>query len=281
MLLSSTYQGVPLPDLPVSSKILCSNNTESNIYKNFHTDLSSIIKFVRSLMENLASYRNEETDDLLKKTADLFNCEYLYFPKSDLYVEQSSEYKGVNYEDFNEFAQTFPCYSVIGFDQQTVWFEWKQLWLWFTKTVGNHRAGNTQFDVKKVLKLAVHELREELPHIIKFLTFCISIPVSKAICESWGSVIKYIIDKRTRADDGISDEIGTTVMTVFIAINRPPTGYKSVRKLLKTALVQKYGIHDYTQFQNVFTYMQMQNSIKSKVVSRILEDDSSVLPCFK
>ncbi|GBM44512.1 hypothetical protein AVEN_192543-1 [Araneus ventricosus] len=227
MFLSSTYQGVPFPDLPVSSKILCSNITESNIYKNFHTDLSSIMKFVQSLIENLASYRNEETDYLLKKTVNLFNYEYLYFPKSDVSVEQSSEYKGFNCETFNEFAQTFPFYSVIRFDKQTMWFEWKQLWLWFTKTVSNHRAENTHFDMKKVLKLAVHELRKELPHIIKFLTFCISIPVSEAICESWGSVINYIADKRTRADDGTSDEIGTTDMRAFIAINGPPAGYKS------------------------------------------------------
>lgn len=70
-------------------------------------------------------------------------------------------------------------------------------------------------------------------------------------------------------------------MRVFISLNGPPAGYKSIRKLLKTALIKKYGINFFTHFQNVSTSAPMQKSVKSKVVSRILEDDSSVLPCFK
>lgn len=158
-----------------------------------------------------------------------------------------------------------------------MWFEWQQLWLWFVKTISDYRAENAQLNVKRTLKLAV----QELPHITKFLTFCISIPVSEAICETWGSVINYVSDKRTRADDGSIDEIGTIDMRVFISLNGPPAGYKSVRKLLKTALIKKYGINFFTHFQNVSTSAPMQKSVKSKVVSRILEDDSSVLPCFK
>ncbi len=38
------------------------------------------------------------------------------------------------------------------------------------------------------------------------------------------------------------------LILVFIAINGTPAGYKSVRKLLKTTLVKKYGIHNYTHF---------------------------------
>ena len=84
--------------------------------------------------------------------------------------------------------------------------------------------------------------------IIKFLKYCISIPVSEAICETWGSVISNVMQKRPRANDGNFEDMGTADMRVFVEINGPPAGYKGTRKLLKAALIKKYGCRFYTHF---------------------------------
>lgn len=82
MFLSSTYQNIPLRDLPVSAKTLRSNNNESNSCKNFTTDMKSIVNFVQSLVENLAAYKNKEADELLKKKlVNLLTLNFLISPK--------------------------------------------------------------------------------------------------------------------------------------------------------------------------------------------------------
>ena len=51
----------------------------------------------------------------------------------------------------------------------------------------NRNASNAKMcDVRDLLKLAVLELKSKYPVIVKFLIHALSIPVSEAICESWG-----------------------------------------------------------------------------------------------
>lgn len=59
------------------------------------------------------------------------------------------------------------------------------------------------------------------------------------------------MQKRTKADDGSETEIGTKDMRAFIVLNDPPAGYKSVRKILKSALIDKYGTSFYNNFKNI------------------------------
>lgn len=89
------------------------------------------------------------------------------------------------------------------------------------------------------------------------------------------------MQKRTRSDDGNAQEIGTTDMRAFIVLNGPPAGYQSVRKILKSALIDRYGTSFYNNFKNISTSTSFISCIKSKVVSRILEIDKTILPCFK
>lgn len=279
----STFDNIPLPDLPVSSKVTrsCTDlDSEKFLYKSFKSDISFIISFIKSLIEQYNVYGHNENDKLLLKVSYLFNFEHLKFPRSDVTVEQSSEHKGFSKDTFHIFLKSFSFYSNIisTTDADTLFFEYKQLCSWFHEEIDDHR---TEICLKAMLKIAISQLKPKLPHIIKFFSFCLSIPVSEAICESWGSVICNIMQKRTRADDGSATEIGTTDMRAFIVLNGPPAGYKSVRKILKSALIDRYGTSFYNYFKNISASTSFASNIKSTVVSKILDSDKNILPCFK
>lgn len=110
--------------------------------------------------------------------------------------------------------------------------------------------------------------------------FAISIPVSEAICESWGSIIASVMLKRPRGDDGLIDDIGTSDMRVFIMLNGPESGFKHICKFLKAALIEKYGMSYFQHFKHVSTKAAFKQSVTSKVVSRIINDSDNCLPCF-
>lgn len=286
---SCTYQDIPLPDLPVSSKNLRTINSTvlnecNQLIKNYTSDMNSFVKFVKSLREQFDVYSNSEiqsVDEMLKRAGYLFNFDFLQFPRTDVSVEQSSEYKGFTCETFHEYIDAFPFYSLFKFDQQTLWFEFQQLCEWFCKNINSNRTEKAIFNIKALIKLAVIELKNKYPYIIKFLTYVLAIPVSEAICESWGSVINDVMLRRPMANDGNINELGTTDMRVYILLNGPPPGYKNTRKILKAALVEKYGISYYKHFKYISTSVINQKCITSKVVSRILDDSSGCLPCFE
>ncbi|GBM53537.1 hypothetical protein AVEN_254431-1 [Araneus ventricosus] len=84
-------------------------------------------------------------------------------------------------------------------------------------------------------------LDERSPRLMKFIVFNISIPVMDVICESWGSTINKIVQKRPTAIDGDDAAVGTTDKRMFAYSNGAPPGHKSVKKLLKVAIVALYG----------------------------------------
>ncbi|GBO13676.1 hypothetical protein AVEN_211774-1, partial [Araneus ventricosus] len=92
-------------------------------------------------------------------------------------------------------------------------------------------------NITSLKKKAINELASEIPRLMKFIVFNISIPVSEVICESWGSTIDKIVRKRPTAIDGDDAAVGTIDKRMFIYPNGAPPGHKSVRKLLKAAIV--------------------------------------------
>ncbi|GBM54704.1 hypothetical protein AVEN_13052-1 [Araneus ventricosus] len=103
---------------------------------------------------------------------------------------------------------------------------------------------------------------------MKFIVFNISIPLSEAICESWGSTIDKIVQKRPTTIDGDDAAVGTTDERMFIFSNGAPPGYKSVRKLLKAAIVAMYWPNFHKHFVNS-TSPLMSQYLTSKVIDRI------------
>ncbi|GBL77043.1 hypothetical protein AVEN_12694-1 [Araneus ventricosus] len=87
---------------------------------------------------------------------------------------------------------------------------------------------------------------------MKFIVFNISIPVLEVICESWGSTIDKIVQKRSNAIDGDDAAFGTIDKRMFIYSNGAPPGHKSVRKLLKAAIVAMYGPNFHTFCEQYF-----------------------------
>ncbi|GBN95155.1 hypothetical protein AVEN_51134-1 [Araneus ventricosus] len=84
---------------------------------------------------------------------------------------------------------------------------------------------------------------------MKFIVFNISIPVMDVICESWGSTINKIVQKRPTAIDGDDAAIGrTTDKRMFAYSNGAPPGHKSVKKLLKAAIVAMYRSNFHKHF---------------------------------
>lgn len=288
---SCTYQGVTLPDLPVSSKHLRSVKTAvliqgSQLSENYRNDINSFVKFVTSLREQFNVYRQNEkpkVDNMIEMAGYLFNFDFLQFPRNNVSIQQAAEDKGFTCETFSEYVRAFTFFSnnTHEYDKQTLWFEFKQLCVWFTKTIDANRSESTVYNAKALLKLAVRELRSKYPSIIKFLIFSLAIPVSEAICESWGSVVNNVITKRPMSSDGSTNDIGITDMRVFIMLNGPPAGYKNIRKFLKIALIEKYGMSYYKHFKNISASKVYQKSVMSKVVTRLLEDLANCLPCFQ
>lgn len=284
---SSTFKGVPLPDVPVSSKILRSlsasvgNEVVSEIVK----CAKEFLKFLGSLKEQCQTYLNvdEDSNHCIKviKIADfLFNLDFLIFPRNNVSNEKAEK----NFHSFQEFYDKISVCSypfLLSIDKRKLFFEYKQVLLWMTEKLNSARVTENILDFKYLFKMTVTDLQQEYPLGIKLLKFLLSTPVSEAICESWGSVITNIMTKRPAASDLTYDQIGTTDMLAFIMINGPPAGYKGNRKFLKLALCKKYGTQYYNHFKPVSKSKLMSELVTSKVIRRVQEDLNKSLPCFK
>ncbi|GBN28568.1 hypothetical protein AVEN_59822-1 [Araneus ventricosus] len=112
---------------------------------------------------------------------------------------------------------------------------------------------------------------------MKFIVFNISVLVLEVICEYWGSTIDKIVRKRPTAIDGDDAVGGTTDKIMFIYSNGAPPGNKSVRKLLKAAIVAMYGPNFHKRFVNS-TSPLMSQYLTSKVIDRIA--NSECMPWF-
>ncbi|GBN66173.1 hypothetical protein AVEN_177701-1 [Araneus ventricosus] len=88
-------------------------------------------------------------------------------------------------------------------------------------------------NISSLERKAINELASEIPRLMKFIVFNISIPVLEVNCESWGSTIDKIVQKRHTAVDGDGAAVGSTDKRMFIYSNGAPPGHKSVGKLLK------------------------------------------------
>ncbi|GBN03053.1 hypothetical protein AVEN_169992-1 [Araneus ventricosus] len=112
---------------------------------------------------------------------------------------------------------------------------------------------------------------------MKFIVFNVSIPVSEAICESWGSTIDKIVQKRSTAIDGDDTSVGTTDKRMSIYSNGAPPGHNSVRNLLKAAIVAMYGPNFHKHFVNS-TFPLISQYLTSKAIDRIA--NSECVPWF-
>ncbi|GBN92499.1 hypothetical protein AVEN_247051-1 [Araneus ventricosus] len=101
--------------------------------------------------------------------------------------------------------------------------------------------------------------------------------MSEAICESWGSTIDEIVQKRPTAIDGDDAAVGTTDKRMFIYSNGAPPGHKAVRKLLKAAIATMYGPNFHKHFVNS-TSPLMSQYLTSTVIDRIA--NSECMPWF-
>ncbi|GBO36288.1 hypothetical protein AVEN_195915-1 [Araneus ventricosus] len=101
--------------------------------------------------------------------------------------------------------------------------------------------------------------------------------MSEAICELWGSTINQIVQKRPTTIDRDDAAVGTTDKRMFINSNGAPPGHKSVRKLLKGAIVTMYEPNFHKHFVNS-TSPSMSQYLTSKVIDRIA--NSECIPWF-
>lgn len=69
-------------------------------------------------------------------------------------------------------------------------------------TINKGRTGSIGYEPKPLLKKAVIELSVEIPDLIQFLCFVISVPVSEAVCESCRSIKDNVSQFRMHSDDG-------------------------------------------------------------------------------
>ncbi|GBM66882.1 hypothetical protein AVEN_263943-1 [Araneus ventricosus] len=76
-------------------------------------------------------------------------------------------------------------------------------------------------------------------------------PISVAICETWGSVIDQMNKQRLRSAYGNEDYTGTSDKRTFVKIKGPPSGYKNTRKCLKAALNLMYGTNYSLHFASI------------------------------
>lgn len=283
-----TYQGVPLPDKPISAKILRSSvsatyheENENQLTATYKNDLKDFIKFITCILEKFTYYtkgKNQCNDEIIKKVECLFSFDHLIFPRSDISGAHSSS--TFTSETFSNYISDFP-FIVANVDKDTLFFEYKRLCSFIEDKIAESRDEGLLCDIRKLFKVAMLQLKNKFPLILKFFMFAISIPVSEAICESWGSVIANVMLKRPRGDDGFLEDIGTSDMRVFIMLNGPESGFKNIRKFLKTALVEKYGMSYFQHFKHVSTKVAFKQSVTSKVVSRIINDSDGCLPCFQ
>ncbi|GBM64852.1 hypothetical protein AVEN_243248-1 [Araneus ventricosus] len=107
---------------------------------------------------------------------------------------------------------------------------------------------------------------------MKFIVFNISIHVLEVICESWGSTIDKIAQKRPTANDEDDTAVGTTDKRMFTYSNGAPPDHKFVRKLLKAAIVTMYGPNFHKHSVNSTSPLMLQYPT-SKVIDRIANSE--------
>ncbi|GBM60915.1 hypothetical protein AVEN_156029-1 [Araneus ventricosus] len=115
---------------------------------------------------------------------------------------------------------------------------------------------------------------------MKFFASVLTVPVSEAICEIWGSIIDQVNKQRLRSPDGNEDDIETNDKKTFIKINSPPSGYKNTRKSLKVAITLIYGTNYSLHFTNILRSKKIRKFVTSKVVNKV-NNEAECLPYFK
>lgn len=177
------------------------------------------MQYIDTLLHQYSVYfgQSTELDEIIKATKYLFNFEYLIFPRSDV------TNKILDLSNFLEILNVLPCVPPSKEEGKELYFEYTVLFDWVYETVKECQESETYFENKTMLKNAVNALKSEIPKLTSFLIKILSIPVSEAICESWGSTIDKYFSKRPNTADGNETTIGTTDKHMFIYTNGPPS----------------------------------------------------------
>lgn len=285
--ITSTYHCVPLPEKPISSKILRSQHKDSE-GDALRSNFLCLSSYVESLIEQFSVYFCTTESDgkstflsIIDKSSLLFNYDFLVYPRTNISIDEAEVHRGLTEESFNDILNVFPFVESSVDLRKTLWFEYQIFNGWMYNRIYKIVTEGDEPDLKHLFKIAFHELRETLSAFLKFFIFVISMPVSEAVCETWGSVIDVVGKHRLRSKDGTDEEVGTNDMRCFIQLNGPPSGYKGTRKFLKTALLSMYGSSYPSHFRNPTRSELMKLFVTSKVINKINENDASCLPCFK
>lgn len=234
---SCTFHDVPLPDKPISSKRLRSQHKGSES-EELRGDFSSLSSYVDSLIEQFSAYFSKtETDGklsfsaIIDKSSLLLNYEFLVYPKSNVSIAEAETNKGLTEDSFNNILDVFPFVESSEDIRKTLWFKYQIFGEWICKRTHKIVTEGDAPDFKQLFKIAFHELKEKLPTFLKLVVFIVSMPVSEGICETWGSVIDAVGERRLRSKDGTDEVVGTNDKRVFIQLNGPSSGFKGTRRL--------------------------------------------------
>lgn len=283
--ISSTYHGVPLPETSIGSKNLRSQHKVSE-WDELRDNFLCLSSYVKMLIGQLNVYfsKTESGDKpsmfaIIDKSHLLLNYEFLIYPNPNVSIDEAKENRGLTEESFSDILKVFP-FVESSMDLKTLWFQYQIFNKWMCDKIYETVIEGDAPDIKHLFKIALHELKEKLPTFLQLFLFIISMPVSEAVCETWGSVIDVVGKHRLRSKDGTDEEVGTNDKRVFIQLNGPPSGYKGTRRFLKAALLSMYGSAYPSHFRNPTRSEMMKRYITSKVISKINEN-ASCLPCFK
>ncbi|GBM91072.1 hypothetical protein AVEN_99400-1 [Araneus ventricosus] len=113
---------------------------------------------------------------------------------------------------------------------------------------------------------------------MEFFASALTVPISEAICDTWGSVIDQVNKQSLRSADGNEYDTGTNDKRTFITINGPPSGYENIKKCLKAALNRMYGTHYSLHFSNIHRNKKLGKFVTSKVVNRVNKEADCLFP---
>lgn len=216
----------------------------------------------------------------IEKLNFLFNNDYLIYPRNNVSIRQSNTDKGLDENKFNEILDEIPCATKDAEIRRTLWFEYLEFNKWMYNKLSNYTSDGIICSQKFLFKTGFHELKNLIPTFVQFWSSALTLPVSEAICETWGSIIDQINKQRLRSEDGNEELVGTNDKRVFKLINGPPSGYRNTRKVLKAALISMYGTNYADHFKNKFRSQTLGKYVTSKVVEKINNQDKC-LPFFK
>lgn len=286
--LTGTFHEVPLPEIPVSSKTLRAHNSINKVSL-LKKNIIDLANYVESLIrqgdiyfsENIS--KNKETANAFMVTKHLnflFNNDFLLYPQTNASTDQGEETKGLNKEDFNSVLDKIPYVSKDETTRHTLFFEFSIFNKWMYAKLKDYVRDGNICSQKLLFKTAFQELNTKIPTFIYFFAASLNVPISEAICETWGSIIDRVNKQRLRSAEGNDYDIGTNDKRTFIQINGPPSGYKNTRKFIKAGLISMFGVNYAANFSNTHRNKIMKNFVTSKVVNKV-NTEAKCLPCFK